>query len=182
MDLENPREASFYNLDGESFSHSAQMEFAWTPARRWDVRLAYRWLDVRTQFSPGLLSKPFINEHRGFANIAYETKENDRKGKWKFDLTANAVGPGRLPSTTANPEEFRLDENSDSFVLLNAQITRVFSERFDLYLGGENLNNYRQPRPILAADQPFSQYFDASMVWGPIFGRMVYAGLRWKIE
>lgn len=182
MDLENPREASFYNLEGESFSHSAQVEFGWTPARRWDLRLAYRWLDVRTQFNPGLLSKPFINEHRGFVNIAYETKENDKKGKWKFDLTANAVGPGRLPSTMANPEEFQLDETSDSFVLLNAQVTKVFSEQFDIYLGGENLGNFRQPRPIVAADQPFSEFFDASMVWGPVFGRMVYAGLRWKIE
>jgi hypothetical protein len=50
--------------------------------------------------------------------------------------------------------------------------------------------NYKQDRPIIGADygggavssSDFNQYFDASLVYGPILGRMVYAGLRWNIN
>jgi hypothetical protein len=46
----------------------------------------------------------------------------------------------------------------------------------------ENLNNFTLSNPILAAGDPFSPYFDSSLVWGPIFGRMVYAGFRYRIK
>jgi hypothetical protein len=36
--------------------------------------------------------------------------------------------------------------------------------------------------PIIAHNDPFGNYFDASMIWGPIMGRMYYAGLRYKIK
>ncbi len=42
--------------------------------------------------------------------------------------------------------------------------------------------NYAAIAPIVASDAPFNKYFDASMVWGPIYGRMLYAGLRFKIK
>jgi len=182
LDMENPRQALFYNLSGESYSHSAQIEFNWTPIRRWDLRMAYRWLDVQTQYSTGLLAKPFVNKHRAFINVAYETKANDKDAQWKFDFTGNWVGQGRLPSTKDNPEEFRLNEFSDSFVLMNAQISRLFSKSFEIYLGVENLGNFRQPKAILSPEEPFGENFDASLIWGPVFGRMTYAGLRWKIN
>jgi hypothetical protein len=35
---------------------------------------------------------------------------------------------------------------------------------------------------ILAADEPFGEYFDASMVWGPVSGRLMYGGFRYKIK
>jgi outer membrane receptor for ferrienterochelin and colicins len=46
----------------------------------------------------------------------------------------------------------------------------------------ENLLNFKQPNPIIASDAPYSKYFDAAMVWGPVYGRMLYAGLRFKIK
>jgi hypothetical protein len=52
----------------------------------------------------------------------------------------------------------------------------------DFYLGGENLTGYFQKDLIIAAKEPFSPYFDASMVWGPVTGRMFYAGWRYKIK
>ena len=105
-----------------------------------------------------------------------------KKGQWKFDLTGNWIGESRIPYTGSNPEEFQLAVNSDSYVLMHAQVTRVFSEAFEFYVGGENLTNFRQPNPILSSEDPFNENFDASLVWGPVFGRMVYAGLRWRIE
>jgi hypothetical protein len=52
----------------------------------------------------------------------------------------------------------------------------------DFYIGVENIGNYIQPDAIIAANEPFGRYFDASMVWAPITGRMLYAGWRLKIK
>ena len=71
---------------------------------------------------------------------------------------------------------------SEDYFLMNAQITRVFGERLELYLGGENLFNYTQKRPILSAGDPFGEYFESSLVWAPVFGRMFYGGLRFTID
>ena len=123
-----------------------------------------------------------VASHRGFFNIGYETKTKPNKSQWKADFTTQIIGKQRLPDTFQNPEMFRLDEDAPAFVLMSAQVTRVFGSKFEVYIGGENLTNYRQDRPILANSAPFSKYFDASMVWGPIFGAMAYGGLRYVIE
>jgi len=66
--------------------------------------------------------------------------------------------------------------------LLHTQITRVFSKKFEVYLGAENLTNIQQKNPILASDDPFGSNFDSTIVYSPIFGRTIYAGLRFKIN
>ena len=67
---------------------------------------------------------------------------------------------------------------------MNAQITKTIGKQFpmDFYVGAENITNFLQPHPIVSAEQPFSANFDASMVWGPISGRMFYVGWRVKIK
>ena len=62
------------------------------------------------------------------------------------------------------------------------QITKVFSDSFELYLGVENLTNYKQSDGIISYDDPFSQYFDATMIYGPVSGRMSYLGLRYNVN
>jgi outer membrane receptor protein involved in Fe transport len=181
-DLEDVRSVRFYNLTGNSFSNSAQAEFSWSPARRVDLRLAYRYLDVQADLVDGKVTLPMISKHRGFMNLAYETKKNIKNGLWKFDATIQWIGAVRLPSTAENPAEWQLANRSDDYLNLNAQITRVFNDRFEVYLGGENITNYRQPQAIIDPENPFGNYFDASLMWGPVFGAMAYAGLRWAIN
>ena len=41
---------------------------------------------------------------------------------------------------------------------------------FEVYLGGGNLPGYFQKDPIIAADETFGKYFDASLVRGPVAG------------
>jgi len=60
-------------------------------------------------------------------------------------------------------------------------VTKFF-KRWEIYLGGENLTNYRQLHPIIAPDDPFGPYFDASNIWGPISGIKVYAGVRFLLK
>lgn len=178
VDLENPTEAKFYNLQGKSYSNSFQAELAFTPVKKLDVRLAYRYFDVKSTFSGQLLEKPFTARNRAFANLAY-----DLNG-WKIDFTLNVVGSKRIPSTEANPDGFKLPGHSPSYSTMNAQISKTFGKKklFDVYIGGENLTGYIQKNAIIAAEQPFSRYFDASMIWGPVTGRLIYTGFRYTVK
>ena len=184
VDLDHsPQQALFYNLDGKSFANSLQAEVSITPAKGLDFKAAYKYYDVQTQFTKGQLEKTLTPKHRWFANVAYETADthDNKHSQWKFDVTFNWLGEQRLPSTATNPLPYRLSDYAPSFATLNAQITRVFSKTFEVYVGGENITNYKQANGILAADAPFGVYFDSTMQYAPAFGQMYYAGLRFKL-
>jgi len=178
IDLEqSPQQAIIYNLDGKSFSNSVQLQLDYELIKRLDVRLAYRFYDVRTTYSGVFREKPLVSKNRAFMNAAYETRNH-----WKFDATFNWQGPKRIPYTESNPVEFRLPDESPGFGTVNFHISKTWREKFEIYTGVENAFNYKQKHPIVAADQPFGPYFDSSLIWGPVFGRNIYAGLRYKIK
>ena len=178
VDLENAREVKFYNLEGKSYSNSFQAEVNIEPVKKLDVRLAYRFFDVKTTYSGKLLQRPLIANNRAFANLAYAASG------WKFDYTVNYNGRKRIPDTMNNPVAFQRESYSPDFILMNAQISKTIGKKhpMDFYIGGENLGNFYQKNVIVAAGQPFSSYFDASLVWGPVTGRMFYAGWRYKLK
>jgi len=178
VDLDrNPQEVHFYNLDGKSWSNSFQAQVDLEPLERYDIRLAYRLNDVRSTYDGEFLPRPLTARHRAFANMAYMTRN-----QWSFDITWNWQGQKRIPGTQSNPEPYRLEEFSPAFSLVNLQIGKTLFERLDLYAGIENLFGYIQEDPILASEDPFGPYFDASLIWGPVFGRKIYAGLRFRIN
>ncbi len=181
VDWENPRAISFYNLDGKSFADSFQLEVNHEILKNLDLRLAYKYYDVQTDYRNGRLQKPLQAQNRFFANVGYETSPKDNGARWKFDYTVHALGEQRLPNTDENPPQFRLGITAQGYSLMNAQTTKVFSEKFEVYLGGENLTNFRQNNPVLGADNPFGENFDTSIVFAPIMGRMFYLGFRYKI-
>lgn len=179
---ESARDAFFYNLDGNSYSNSAQIELNYELIKFLDMRVAYRWIEVRTEYKSGERQKPLTPKHRLFANFGYETQENSKGSNWAVDFTAQWLGEQRIPATTDNTPANQRGTSSPSFMLFNAQLSRNFSKRFSVYVGVENIFNYQQDDPIIAADNPFGNNFDASLVWGPIFGRMVYGGLRYTLK
>ena len=177
----NTQQALFYNLNGRSFSNTAQIEFGWEIRKRLNIKTAYRYVDTKVSYKTGLLQKALISMHRAFINISYETK-----GKhWLFDATIQYNGRKRLPQTFNNPTEYQRAEYSPDFYNVLAQITyitKIKKADFNIYVGVENGLGYKQQNPIVASDAPFNKYFDASMVWGPIYGRMLYIGLRFKLK
>lgn len=172
----NPQKISFYNLDGKSYSNSVQVELNYEVLKDLDARLAYRWLDAQTDYYGRQREKPLIATHRAFLNLAYKISD-----KWRFDYTVQWFGKKRIPYTGSNPKEFQLADYSPSYIQMAAQVTRKFGSKWEVYVGGENLTGYRQPNPILDAQNPYSKYFDASMVWGPVTGRMIYFGGRFSL-
>jgi hypothetical protein len=172
----NSKAVSFYNLDGKSYSHSAQIQLDIQPKRRFDMRLAYRFYDVKTQYTSGLLDAPLLAKHRAFSNFSYQTKN-----KWSFDYTFQWIGQKPLPGTAANHHGDKFANYSEDFFLSNIQVSKsFFNKQLEVYAGIENLFNFQQHHAILNANNPRDEYFDATLIWGPIFGRMEYAGLRWK--
>ena len=182
-DWETPTQINFYNLIGNSFSNSFQAQFSFTLSNSIDLLFAYKNTVAETDYiTQGRLKNPLTPSDRIFFNLAYNGPTNDKGKKWKYDLTFNHVGEQRLPSTETNPSEYQISEISERLNLINTQITRVFNDSFQIYLGVENLTNYRQKNTILAVDDPFGDYFDAAYTYGPIFGRISYLGLRYYIN
>ena len=171
VDRENDQ-IRFVNLEDQSVSNSFQAEVSIEPLKRFVLRGAYKYLDVRSLFGDSLQAKVMIPKHRGFLNIAYTT----RNKRWDYDVTVSLLGRARLAATSQSSREF-----SDVFPRLNAQITYKL-KKWDFYVGGENLTNYRQENPIVEPENPFGPNFDATRAWGPIIGYNIYVGLRYSIK
>lgn len=169
--------AYIYNLTGKSYSNSAQIELMMTPVERFDFTLAARYNDVKATINNELTEKPLVNKLKGVLALSYATKHE----KWKFDMTNQLVGTSRLSSTQDSPIEYQKAEKSPTYYVLHAQITKKY-KNWDFYVGGENLTNFKQKDPIISSDNPFGDYFDTSMVWGPILGRLVYVGIRYNLK
>ncbi len=178
LDLDqSTRQIHFYNLEGSSFANSLQTQLDLIPLRNLELRLAYKYYDVQTDYANGRNSIPFIAKHRGFVNAAYTTPKNSKGGFWSFDSTLNLVGKQRLANTAMNPVPYQLAQYSDPYSTLNMQIAHNFNEKFRLYAGAENLTGTVQDKPIIDAANPFGNYFDASMVYAPIMPANIYLGV-----
>jgi len=178
IDLEtNLHKVIAYNLNGKSYSNSFQANITFKVIKRLEFSLIGRYNDVKQTFENKLMTKPMVPMYKGLITASYSTKFD----KWSFDITNQFIGETKLPPTNTNPLEYQLQEYAPAHYILHAQITRRF-KHFDVYVGAENITNYVQNNPIISAAGPFNQYFDSSIIWGPIFGRMYYAGVRFKIN
>ncbi len=164
---------NIYNLDGQSYSNVFQIEGRYELIKGMDMLLAYRWQDVKLTINEELAQKPLSTRYKALFNVSYATNLK----KWQFDYTAILNGDQRLPNTINNPEQYQRPDMAPAYMVMNAQITKYF-RYWNIYLGVENLTGYTQDNPIIAANDPYSEYFDASMVWGPLVGRKFYLGIR----
>ena len=123
------------------------------------------------------MERPLISRSKGLFNLSYSTPLK----KWQFDFTTQFNGKGRVPSTGDNPIEYQRPSSFDAYQIVNSQVTKYF-KKWNIYAGVENLGNFKQDGPIIAGDDPFGEYFDSSLIWGPIMGRRYYFGLRFSID
>lgn len=157
----------FKNLANNSLATVLQVEFSYALLRGLDLRLAYKFQDVRALFNGSLQTQVLLPRQRYFVNVAYQT----RNKRWDYDLTYSRYSAVRLPQ----------GGQGKPWALLNAQVTRNW-KHFEAYMGGENLLNVMQQNPIISAQNPFGSNFDATEIWSPIMGWNVYLGLRYTIK
>jgi outer membrane receptor for ferrienterochelin and colicins len=167
----------FTNLQGSSYSHSFQTELNLPITKQFDVRLAFKYLEVKSELGGIVQQQVMIPNYRAFVNMAYKT----RNKRWEFDYTTSVYGKSRLHVAQLPDHTMSTENESNVFPIINAQITHIF-KKWDFYIGGENLGNYKQKNPIIDVTNPFGTHFDATRVWAPIQGTNVYIGLRYKLN
>lgn len=158
---------TFENLDGRSFSHTLQVDATYPFFQGFTATAAFRLNDVKCTYDGKLRQKPLTSRYKALLTLSYKTPMDI----WQFDVTGQLNGGGELYNRDKYPAYFNLQ----------AQVTRDF-HHFSLYVGGENLTNYRMPEPVINAHNPWSSAFDATQIWGPVSGAMAYVGVRFKLE
>ena len=158
---------SFENLHGKSYSHTLQVDATYPFFSGFTATAAFRLNDVKCTYDGVLHQKPLTSHYKGLLTLSYKTPLE----LWQFDVTGQLNGSGELYDGTKYPTYFQLQ----------AQVTREF-RRFSVYVGGENLTNYKISNPIQHAHHPWSSAFDATQIWGPVSGAMAYVGFRLKLE
>ena len=193
VDYELTRNAiDFYALDGNrSFTDNYQVDFSVDPIERFNITATFRYTDAKIELAgKGLVEKPMTSRFKGVLNLQYATNLN----KWIFDFTASLNGSSRVydfmkdinedGSMTAAPKEgvARIYKNGRTpvYPMLYAQVTRRF-KGWDVYVGAENLTNFRQKDAIIGWQNPRQASFDASCVWGPLMGIKAHIGFRFTL-
>lgn len=167
-----------YDSDGRSFTNTYQIDFSWTPVERLDIFATFRYTDSRMTIdrpdgTTARVERPLVSEYKTLLNIQYATKFR----RWVFDATAQLNGPARIPTQTGDLADSRY---SPRYPMFYAQVSRKVG-KFDIYVGCENIADYRQEDPILNAANPYDYKFNSMNVWGPLMGRKFYAGLRFNL-
>jgi outer membrane receptor protein involved in Fe transport len=170
---ESNTEIVFKNYNGKSYSNSFQAELSFEPIENFEVRLAFKYLDVKAEYAGKLQQQVMIPKQRGFLNLGYITKNK----RWEFNSTLSVFGKSRLPGLDLNGNQ----TYSSVYPMLNGQITYIY-KKWDFYLGAENLTNFKQHDAIVAANDPFGTSFDATEIWGPVMGTNIYIGFRYAIK
>ena len=167
-----------YDSDGRSFTDTYQIDFSWTPVERLDIFATFRYTDSRMTIdrpdgTTARVERPLVSEYKTLLNIQYATKFR----RWVFGATAQLNGPARIPTQTGDLADSRY---SPRYPMFYAQVSRKVG-KFDIYVGCENIADYRQEDPILNAANPYDYKFNSMNVWGPLMGRKFYAGLRFNL-
>lgn len=139
------------------------------------VQLSYKHQEVWWPLSGGYRLRPLLPRDRVVGWITWMTLSR----RWQIDAICSWVGSQRLPSTAEKPAPYLLSTRTPAYTLLTLQLTHRI-DQWELQLAAENLNGFRQAWPVLAPEAPFSPYFDASLIWGPIMGRMVSLTVRYS--
>ena len=191
VDLDqDPHGVYIYNQSdikgAKSFAHSAQIEATIEVLRGWTWTAAFRWTDIKqtTIGADGiarLREKALSNRYKGVITTSYQTPLK----KWQFDVTAQFNGVGRMPDGFTAFGDLRGGYGAPKplswYPQLMAQVTKYW-KTCSLYVGAENMTNFKQDQPIIDSFNPFGPNFDASMVCGPTTGWKVYVGFRYELE
>ena len=180
----------FYALDGNrSYTDNIQLDFSVDPIERFNITVTCRYTNAMIELAGrGLVEKPMTSRFKGVLNLQYATNLN----KWIFDFTASVNGSCRVYDFMADLKDSEgnliyRNGRTPVYPMLYAQVTRRF-KGWDVYVGAENLTNFRQKDVILGSVKdaggfvnPRQPSFDASCIWGPLMGIKAHVGFRFTL-
>jgi len=172
----DPAAITIGNLEGDSYSHTLQLDASYDLTEDLNILAAYRYNHVMCTYGGRLLEKPLQSRFKGLVTLGWKPM----LAIWQVDLTLQLNGGGRIPDHFDDSGTLVTGQTFPAYPQLNLQVTREF-RHFSLYVGGENLTNYRQEHPVVNAANPWSSIFDPTLVWGPVHGIMAYAGIRMNL-
>jgi outer membrane cobalamin receptor len=161
------------NTKSRAYSNSFLVEAMYELVNNLDIKIAYKLDDVKATFNGVLLQQPTTYRNKGLIAVSYTTPDD----KWQLDINTQIHGKHALSDLESSVPFF-----SPRFVIMNMKVEHFFNKGFSVYVGGENITYFTQPNPIIGADNPFGELFDASQVWGPIVGGMFYGGVRYRLK
>jgi outer membrane receptor protein involved in Fe transport len=170
------RELWVGNLNGESYSTLGMVQALFSPLERLELLAAWRIVNVQVPLGGKQRMAPMVSRNRMLFTATWDSEDK----VWTIDASAVYNGTGRLPSTDANPAQYQRATEYPGFWRFNAQLTWRW-DKLEVYAGSENIGNFIQQDPVISADDPYSEYFDASLAWGPTSPRMFYLGARFTI-
>ena len=173
-----------YNNYGPSRTHTAQIDITWTPIKRFDIFATFRYTDSRYTINnngtPTMVERPLVSRYKALINLQYATNMR----KWTFDFTAQLNGPARIPTQVfdekTNHGVLEKSKLSPIYPMFFAQVSRRI-KKWEIYVGCENLHNFKQIEPIISAKDPYSTEFNSSLIWGPLMGAKAYIGVRFNL-
>lgn len=180
VDLETDAHSAIIKDSGNrpNYSRTFQVEVSYPVISDLTLTAAYRFTDVKVDYGSGLVAKPLTSRHKGLFTLNWAPM----MGIWQLDASLAINGGGRMPAPYELADgSLSWNPTYKTFPQLNVQVTRNF-RHWAVYIGGENLTGYRQKTPIIDAANPWGSNFDATMVYAPIHGPMVYAGFRFNIS
>lgn len=170
------RQIYAHSSDDRSYANTVQIEASYR-LKGLDITAAWRWNEAKQMLNGSLRQRPLVSKYKALLALSYQTPLKT----WQFDANMQLNGGGRIPTTAENPLEYQRDSRFGSYQMYNAQITKWF-RNWSIYAGCENIGNFMQDNAIIAAEKPMSQYFDGTMIWGPLMSRKFYLGIRFSLE
>lgn len=173
----SPNSLVFRYIENQSTALACQAELDWLISKQFSIRAAYKFLQVASIYNGIRQQQPMIPMHR----MLYTFSWNSKNKRWQADLTANVVGPMRMPDNYSGSGTVHETHYSPWYPYLFGQVSHQW-KKIKVYLGLENILNVKQPNPIISASNPQDPSFDATMVWGPITGINIYGGLTYNLK
>jgi len=88
---------------------------------------------------------------------------------WGFVLNGNYTGKMYIDYFSEDDPASSKIHETENYIIFDAQVSKRFYERYKLYIGAKNLNDYVQEE---------KHTDDAAFMYAPVYGRIVYGGIQ----
>ena len=170
----DPNKIIYANLEGHSVSQGISLNADLLFTNGLAINAGATFMEVSVTENDVKRKQLLTESFSGVWSISYDFGNN-----FSIDYTGNLYGPMRLPLLGENDPR---DEYSPWFSVQNIQLSKKFSNSWEVYGGVKNLLNFTPAaNSINSPDAPFSDSFDPSYVYASNQGIRAFVGVRYTL-